>query len=70
MQRHHERGNDICAHQGCNCPTREHSKYCSPYCEAAGDTLELACGCGHAGCGTDGTFKEEEREEEVTPELA
>lgn len=47
---------DVCAHGPCNCTPREHSKYCSPYCEAAGDTLELACNCGHAGCGVEGAY--------------
>jgi hypothetical protein len=31
------------------------SKYCSTYCEDAGDTVELACNCGHAGCGVGAT---------------
>jgi len=42
-----------CAHPSCTCPRTKDSKYCSPYCEAAKDTLELACNCGHAGCGTE-----------------
>jgi hypothetical protein len=25
-------------------------KYCSPYCNDAGDTEEISCNCGHAGC--------------------
>ena len=24
--------------------------YCSPYCKDAGDTMEISCNCGHAGC--------------------
>ncbi|MCU1275418.1 MAG: hypothetical protein JWO48_2849 [Bryobacterales bacterium] len=40
-----------CAHPSCTCQAEEDSKYCSPYCEAAGDTIELACNCGHSGCG-------------------
>jgi hypothetical protein len=39
-----------CAHPACNCPKPADSKYCSPYCEAAKDTTELMCNCGHAGC--------------------
>ncbi len=54
-----QQGQNVCAHTGCSCPAREHSKYCSQYCEDAGATLELACGCGHAGCGTEGTFEKE-----------
>ena len=27
------------------------SRYCSPHCETAGDTMELSCDCGHASCG-------------------
>jgi len=40
-----------CAHPSCQCPAPEGSKYCSPYCEAAANTVELACDCGHPGCG-------------------
>jgi hypothetical protein len=40
-----------CAHPSCNCPARDDSKYCSSYCEDAGDTTEIGCGCGHSGCG-------------------
>jgi hypothetical protein len=39
-----------CAHPACNCPAAKGSNYCSEYCHDAGDTLELACGCGHPGC--------------------
>lgn len=41
-----------CAHPSCTCPRTKDSKYCSTYCKDAKDTLELACNCGHAGCGT------------------
>jgi len=40
-----------CAHPACNCVVDEDSKYCSPYCEDAKDTMEISCNCGHAGCG-------------------
>ena len=40
-----------CAHPSCKCQAEEDSKYCSPYCEAAGDTTEIACNCGHSNCG-------------------
>jgi hypothetical protein len=42
-----------CAHPICTCPAREDSKYCSAYCEDAGDTTEIGCNCGHAGCKSD-----------------
>ena len=51
---------DKCAHPACTCNRTEESKYCSPYCEAAADSTELACGCGHAGCGTDAVQGEPE----------
>ena len=42
----------VCEHPSCNCLVSEESEsdYCSSYCEGAGDTTEIACGCGHAGC--------------------
>jgi hypothetical protein len=43
-------GNKKCAHPACNCHATEESSYCSPYCADAGDTVELACSCGHPGC--------------------
>ena len=42
-----------CAHPSCRCRARNDSKYCSPYCEAAGGTLEIQCNCGHAECATE-----------------
>jgi hypothetical protein len=41
---------DKCAHPSCNCKATKDSKYCSPYCEAAKDTTEISCNCGHTGC--------------------
>lgn len=41
---------DMCQHPGCSCPRAEGSKYCSAYCEAAKDTAELTCECGHPDC--------------------
>lgn len=40
-----------CAHPACSCRVDKDSKYCSQYCRDAGDTLEIACNCGHADCG-------------------
>jgi len=39
-----------CAHPACKCLVPNHSKYCSQYCEDAGNTTELSCNCRHAGC--------------------
>jgi hypothetical protein len=39
-----------CAHSACNCMATKDSKYCSQYCQDAGDTLEISCNCGHLGC--------------------
>jgi hypothetical protein len=39
-----------CAHPSCTCMAPKGEKYCSPYCHDAGNTTELSCGCGHAGC--------------------
>ena len=41
-----------CAHPNCTCPAGADSKYCSPYCEAAKDTTEIFCDCGHGSCAT------------------
>jgi len=41
-----------CEHPACNCMVTDGSSYCSPYCKDAKGTTEIACGCGHAGCGT------------------
>jgi hypothetical protein len=42
-----------CAHPACECLVddgSEFGKYCSAWCEAAKDTLELRCECGHPAC--------------------
>ena len=39
-----------CAHENCSCPATAESKYCSPYCESAKGTGEIACGCEHSQC--------------------
>lgn len=39
-----------CAHELCSCAVQSGSKYCSPYCEAAKNTTDIACGCEHVGC--------------------
>ncbi len=44
------RKQEKCAHKGCNCLAGAGSKYCSPYCEAAKNTTEIACGCEHSQC--------------------
>jgi len=42
--------NKKCAHPSCHCQATADSKYCSPYCEAAGTTVEIQCNCGHPEC--------------------
>lgn len=44
-----------CAHTPCDCVPADGSKYCSAYCEGAGDRTEVVCHCGHAGCKGDVT---------------
>lgn len=44
-----------CAHPACNCVPPDGKKYCSQYCSDAGNTMEIACNCGHAGCATTAT---------------
>lgn len=39
-----------CEHPACSCEVREGTKYCSQYCKDAGETTEISCNCGHAGC--------------------
>jgi acetone carboxylase gamma subunit len=39
-----------CTHPGCECPVPKGSRYCSTYCESAGNRLSIACECGHAEC--------------------
>ena len=39
-----------CAHPACSCSAPAGEKYCSTYCHDARESLELHCGCGHAGC--------------------
>lgn len=41
-----------CAHPSCTCTVNgsEFGKYCSEYCQKAGNITELHCNCKHAGC--------------------
>jgi hypothetical protein len=39
-----------CAHPACACLVDKDTKYCSQYCEDAGNTTEISCNCAHAGC--------------------
>jgi len=48
------KSNEQCAHPACRCNVGEDGKYCSPYCKDAGDSVEIACNCGHAGCAVAG----------------
>jgi len=47
-----EKEKGVCAHPPCTSAVPEGEKYCSPYCEDAGELLELSCNCEHAGCAT------------------
>lgn len=44
---------NTCGHKGCGCPVGEDSPYCSDHCTdvAEMDLDEIACDCGHEGCG-------------------
>ncbi len=40
-----------CAHPPCRCAVSGEDKYCSQYCEDAGeDETEISCDCRHPGC--------------------
>lgn len=42
-----------CAHPSCTCTVQNGSpfgKYCSEYCQKAGNITELHCNCKHTGC--------------------
>lgn len=47
-----ERTERKCAHETCDCPAPEGSKFCSVYCEDANKSgvIEIGCGCEHAAC--------------------
>ncbi|HYP26201.1 MAG TPA: hypothetical protein VE262_05750 [Blastocatellia bacterium] len=53
IDRDDDRDDTQCAHEICTCSKADDSAYCSVYCETAGDTVELACDCGHPGCATE-----------------
>jgi hypothetical protein len=42
-----------CAHEACGCTVIGDAKYCSDHCRDAvdQDIVEIACDCGHKGCG-------------------
>ena len=42
-----------CEHEMCRCAATGDTEYCSDHCrDAAGhDMTEIACDCGHPGCG-------------------
>jgi hypothetical protein len=40
-----------CAHPACNCQVAANQKFCTQYCEDAGDDeIEIFCDCGHPAC--------------------
>ncbi len=45
-----DQGTKKCAHAGCNCMAKGDDKYCGPLCKDSGDTLDIACNCGHSEC--------------------
>jgi len=44
-----------CAHPSCACNAAADSKYCSTFCAANADKLDITCNCGHAACATETT---------------
>lgn len=42
-----------CKHDACGCMATGESEYCSDHCRDADeqDIIEIACDCGHPGCG-------------------
>ena len=42
--------NKKCAHPNCTCQLSNNEKYCSVQCEAAADTPDVDCKCGHTEC--------------------
>jgi len=42
-----------CAHEACGCAKSGDGDYCSDHCRDAADAdmTEIACDCGHPGCG-------------------
>ena len=45
-----------CAHPACTCTVDRDTKYCSQSCKDSGDTTEISCNCGHAGCAASETM--------------
>jgi hypothetical protein len=39
-----------CGNPACSCVPNEKEKFCSPHCESAKGTTEIACQCGHSDC--------------------
>jgi hypothetical protein len=39
-----------CKHVPCSCMIADGEKYCSAVCEAAGETVDITCECGHPQC--------------------
>lgn len=44
-----------CANASCNCVPANGEKYCSAYCEGAGERTDVVCHCGRPGCRGDVT---------------
>jgi hypothetical protein len=39
-----------CGNPPCDCVPNDGEKYCSAYCEGAGEGTDVVCHCGHAEC--------------------
>jgi hypothetical protein len=39
-----------CKHPACSCKVVDGDRYCSAQCEGMGETPDINCLCGHAGC--------------------
>jgi len=39
-----------CKHVPCTCPVADGEKYCGAVCQAAGETVDIECDCGHPQC--------------------
>ena len=45
-----EQAKQKCAHPACRCTVGDDQRYCSQFCEDAGDEVDISCDCGHPGC--------------------
>ena len=50
MEKNNTKDTKKCAHPACSCSAKEGSLYCSTFCAGVGETPDVECKCGHAGC--------------------